>query len=317
MQAPNRVQDGLQAPAELVIVAIIEALEVNFVEINPVPQVLQDLWSPVPVRHEGRQQPGCTGFLEARHRPFAGDQGLIVRAHQDLGALLKRLPHELLRCSSQWGNNRLRVTKGLGCYPILTVATVQVTAQHSEAVGQCPGIGVEEWLFFDRVALHYTCVAPRNVQGSASVVANFTDAGLAFRNGAAVTTSKTAHPAAVQFFVKFTLVHILVNDIPQRRHTTAARSGDCQVLFYRKLNGRGEPEHSRHRVRQDHEAQNLPWSGAKVVARSDTSRLRFPTQPPDGRTLSGLESGARLPRLCLRCSRAPSELCSVVAGRVR
>ena len=41
MQAANRVQDGLQPPAELVIVAVIKALQVNFVEVNPGSQVLQ------------------------------------------------------------------------------------------------------------------------------------------------------------------------------------------------------------------------------------------------------------------------------------
>src|SRR5258708_40222230 len=59
--------------------------------------------------------------------------------------------------------NNPRATERLGGYPILAIGTVQVTAQHSEAVGQCPRIGMEEGFLFDRVALHYTGVAPGNV----------------------------------------------------------------------------------------------------------------------------------------------------------
>src|SRR6266481_8103193 len=77
---------------------------------------------------------------------------------------MKSLLHQLFGGCSQRGTNRGRVTERLGRYPILAIGTVQVTAQHSEAVRQCAGICVEERLFFDRVALHYTGVAPGNVQ---------------------------------------------------------------------------------------------------------------------------------------------------------
>src|SRR6266571_8886671 len=99
---------------------------------------------------------------------------------------MKSLLHQSLGGGSQRGTNRGRVTERLGSYPILTVSTVQVTAQHSEAICQCAGICVEEWFFFDRVALHYTGVAPGNVYGPASVVANLADTRLALRDGAAV-----------------------------------------------------------------------------------------------------------------------------------
>src|SRR5215469_1842338 len=128
MQAANRVQDWLQPPTQLVIVAIIKTLKVNLVEIHPRSQVLQDLRSAVSVGNEGSQQSGVTGFLEDRHRPFAGDQRLIVGAHQNLGALLKSLLHQSLGCGRQRLNNRSRVTQGLRRYPVLTVTTVQIAA---------------------------------------------------------------------------------------------------------------------------------------------------------------------------------------------
>src|SRR6266446_5564721 len=214
VQAPNCVQDGLQTPAKLVIVAVIKTLQINFVEVNPGSQVLKHLRGAVPVGDKGRQQPCCTGLLEDCHRPFAGYQRLVVGAHQNLGALLKSLLHQLIGGGSQRGTNRGRVTERLGRYPILAIGTVQVTAQHSEAVRQCAGIGVEEWLLLDRVALHYTGVSPGNVQSPASVVANLADARLALWDGAAVTTGKTAYPVAVKPLVKLTLADILVNDIP-------------------------------------------------------------------------------------------------------
>jgi hypothetical protein len=94
---------------------------------------------------------------------------------------------------------------------------------------------VEERLFFDRVALHYTGVAPGNVQSPASVVANLADARLALRDRAAVTTGETAYPVAIKFLVEFALADILVNDIPQRRHTPQPKSGYFQTPFYSKV----------------------------------------------------------------------------------
>src|SRR5258708_21680046 len=118
---------------------------------------------------------------------------------------MKSLLHQLFGGGSQRGTNRGRVTERLGRYPILAIGTVQVTAQHSEAVRQCAGIGVEEWLLFDRVALHYTGVTPGNVQSPTSVVANLADARLAFWDGAAGTTSNTAYPVAVKRLLQLPL----------------------------------------------------------------------------------------------------------------
>ena len=72
----------------------------------------------------------------------------------------------------------------------------------------------------DRVALYSAGVAPGNVQGPASVIANLADTRLALWDWATVTTGKTAHAVAVESLVKFALADTFVNDIPQRRHTT-------------------------------------------------------------------------------------------------
>src|SRR5260370_33225002 len=125
---------------------------------------------------------------------------------------MKSLLHQLFGGGSQRGTNRGRVTERLGRYPILAIGTVQVTAQHSEAGRQCAGIGVEEWLLFDRGALHYTGVTPGNVQSPASVVWNLAAARLALWEGAAVSTGKTAYPWEGKPLVKRALAAVLVHE---------------------------------------------------------------------------------------------------------
>jgi len=103
---------------------------------------------------------------------------------------------------------------------------------------------VEERLFFDRVALDYTGVAPGNVQRSASVVANLADTWLALGDGTAVTTGKTAYPVAIKFFVEFAFADILVNDIAQRRHTPQPKWGVSRPHFTQECTGEASGAHT-------------------------------------------------------------------------
>jgi hypothetical protein len=63
-------------------------------------------------------------------------------------------------------------------------------------------MSVEEWLFFDGIALYPGGVTPGDVKRTAPVVADFAYAGLAFGNGTAVAAGKTANAVIVQFFVE-------------------------------------------------------------------------------------------------------------------
>ena len=63
-------QPPSEPPAELMISLLVKALEVNFVEIDPGPQVLQDLRSGVAVGNKSSGQPSGLGFLENGHGPF-------------------------------------------------------------------------------------------------------------------------------------------------------------------------------------------------------------------------------------------------------
>ena len=52
VQPPDGVENRREPSAELAVVAIVEALEIDFVEIDPRPQVLEHLRRAVAVRHE-------------------------------------------------------------------------------------------------------------------------------------------------------------------------------------------------------------------------------------------------------------------------
>ena len=106
----------------------------------------------------------------------------------------------------------------MGGHPVLTVSTMEVAPQHSEAVGQGSGIGVKKRLFLDGIALHSADISPRDIQRSAAIVTNFTDPRLPVWNRTAVAASVTTHTITIELFVKLALTHVFVNDVTQARH---------------------------------------------------------------------------------------------------
>ena len=81
---------------------------------------------------------------------------------------------------------------------------------------------MEEGFFLNGIALHTAHIAPGHKQGSAQVVANFADAGLAVWDLATVPAGKTSHPVAVELFVELALANIFINGFAQRVHTCQA-----------------------------------------------------------------------------------------------
>ena len=104
-------------------------------------------------------------FLEDRDRPLRGDERLVVGGDDDLRALAQRVLDERRRRGVAGRRDGLRIAQRLRCHPVLAVAAVQVAAEHAEAVGERAGIGVEERLLLDRIALHAADVAPRHAAG--------------------------------------------------------------------------------------------------------------------------------------------------------
>src|SRR5438445_10492839 len=105
-------------------------------------------------------------------------------------------------CDADWTVHRGGITQRLGSYPDLAVATVQVTAEHSEAVGQCPRMSVKKRFLFDGVALDAANISPRHIERSAPVKTNLAYPGLAFGNLATVPAGKTPHPLPVELLVE-------------------------------------------------------------------------------------------------------------------
>ncbi len=81
-------------------------------------------------------------------------------------------------------------------------------------------MSVEEWLFFDGIALHSGGVSPGDIECAAAVEADFAYAGLAFGNRATVTAGKAADAAVVEFFVerRVRFADSLVQDVAEGGH---------------------------------------------------------------------------------------------------
>ena len=84
------VEDRLEPAAELAIAAIVEALEVDLVEIDVRPEVLEHLRRAVAVRHEPGHQARRARLLEDGDGPLGRDERLVVGADDDPRALVER-----------------------------------------------------------------------------------------------------------------------------------------------------------------------------------------------------------------------------------
>src|SRR5947209_18001723 len=91
---------------------------------------------------------------------------------------------------------------------------------------------MEKWLLLNRITLHAPHVTPGNQEFPTFVVADFTNARLAFRNGTTVSARETPYAISIQLLVQLGsgLADILVQDVAQRCH-------DLFLIFYanRKL----------------------------------------------------------------------------------
>ena len=86
---------------------------------------------------------------------------------------------------------------------------------------------MEEWLLLDRIALNSANVAPGNVEFPASVEANFTHAGLAIGNRAAVSAGKAAQPVVIEFLNQagISLANVIVQNFAEGAHDFILRPG--------------------------------------------------------------------------------------------
>ena len=220
VNAADAVEDRGDPSAEFVVVTIVKTLEVYFVEIEMGTDKVENLRRGVAVGDESSEQSRGFRFPENGDGPLAGDEWLVVGADQNLRALIESVAHQDFRRSFQRRRYGIGIAQRLRRDPILTIATVQIAAQHSEAVGERARMGVEERFLFDGIALHPGGVSPGNIKRAAAVVAHFADAGLALGNGATVTARETAHTAVVEFLVEswIGLANSAVKDVAEGGH---------------------------------------------------------------------------------------------------
>ena len=97
---------------------------------------------------------------------------------------------------------------------------MKIASEHAETVGERAGIGVEEWLLLNGVALGAANVSPRHVERSTTVIADLADTCLSLRDRAAVSAGVTAEPIVLQFGVKARvgLSDLLIKDGAERSH---------------------------------------------------------------------------------------------------
>ena len=100
---------------------------------------------------------------------------------------------------------------------------MQIATEHAEAVGQRAGIGVEERLFLDRVALHAADVPPRHQQPAVVVEADLADADGAVGKRTAVAARRAAEAAVGQCVVEFALAGFPREHIGKVRHVRMSR----------------------------------------------------------------------------------------------
>ena len=95
LQELDGVEDVLQRAAELAVAAVAERLEIDLVEADVRPDVLQDLVGAVAVADVGADEPGRDGLLEDGDGPLRGDQRLVVGRGQDWSPVLPCKRHEV------------------------------------------------------------------------------------------------------------------------------------------------------------------------------------------------------------------------------
>src|SRR5439155_25788849 len=104
---------------------------------------------------------------------------LVVTGDHEPGFFALAHGNQLRRADRPHGSIGGLVTQGLAGEPVLTVAAMQVTAQHAEGQGVAARVDMEKRLLFHRVALQTADVTERHLELTAFVEADLADAALA------------------------------------------------------------------------------------------------------------------------------------------
>jgi hypothetical protein len=97
---------------------------------------------------------------------------------------------------------------------------MQIAAEHTEAVCESAGIGVEEGLLLDGIALHAGGVSPGNVEFAATIEADFADSRLTVGDWTTVAAGKAADAVVAEILdeTRIGFADSLVENVAQGGH---------------------------------------------------------------------------------------------------
>src|SRR2546421_944726 len=222
----DRVQDVLQYAAELAVAPVIHRLEVDLVAVGPGTDVVEHFGRGVAVRDKRRLEAARVRRLEHVHGPFGGDERLVVRRPDQLGALAERQPHQAVGRHVRREHARGGVAQRLAGEPVLAVAAVEVAPQHPEGERVRAREGVEERLLLGGIALQGGDVSGGRVQGAVLVEAHLADAAAPRFDETAVPAGEAANRAAPvrQPLDQLALAHPGVERLRERGDPSVGRS---------------------------------------------------------------------------------------------
>src|ERR1700681_2989792 len=74
IETANGIENWREASAKLMVVTIVKTLQFDFVEIDPGPNIFENLWRSISIRNKSRQQSRSPRLFEYGNRPLCSDQ---------------------------------------------------------------------------------------------------------------------------------------------------------------------------------------------------------------------------------------------------
>ncbi len=183
-----------------------------------------------------------------------------------------------------------------------TIGAVKIATEHAETERVGAGVGVEERLLLDRIALERADVAVRHVELATSIESDATDAGAPIANQAAVPAGIASDRVVGLRLAELALAHVLFQclsqcqfatiahpshdpALPRPRYTAstqASQNGSAPPLCFAKRSRWGRPFRA---AKQSSERD----ASSQPSRRSDPFEPTVSPRPPDRVTLRGTD----------------------------
>ena len=193
LDALDALQHVGQRPAQLAVVPVVEALQIDLVQIHQRTDERQHFGGGVPVGYEPAHNAALASRREDLHRPIRSDQRLVVGADHHRGMVAEGQFGEFLRLDPLGPGDGIVISQALAGNPVLAVAAVEIAPQHAEGQGVPARKGVEEGLLLDRVHLHARDIAGGHVQLAIADVPDPAHPPLAFGDLAPMAAGQAAN----------------------------------------------------------------------------------------------------------------------------